>query len=53
MDKKTTKRITPTKGVKIIINREFVGTQSIDDAFVPIIYDDIKKRLDTKCTFDF
>ena len=52
MDKKTVKRVTPTKGVTIIISREFVGTQSIADAFIPVIYDDIKKKIDKDCTFD-
>ena len=52
MDKEKTKRIVAPNGVKIIINREFIGMQSIEDALIPIIYEDIKKQIDNAHTFD-
>lgn len=50
------KRITAKKPVRVIVNREFVGTQTIPEAFIPIIYEDIRKsaaKADTLDTEDF
>lgn len=50
------KRITAKKPVRMVINREFVGTQTIPEAFIPIIYEDIRKsaaKADTLDTEDF
>lgn len=38
--------------VQIIIKREFVGEKSLADAIAPIIYDDIRKKLEETDTFD-
>lgn len=46
------KRIVPKKAVKIIVEREFVGKQSISDAFIPIIYEDIRSSVEQNPTFD-
>ena len=41
-DKKR-KRIVPKAPVQMIISREYVGTQTVTEAFIPIISDDIRK----------
>lgn len=46
------KRIVPKGKVQIIVKREFVGEKSLTDAFIPIIYEDIRKKLETGDTFD-
>lgn len=43
-DKKR-KRIVPKAPVQMIISREYVGTQTVTEAFVPIISEDIGRRL--------
>ena len=43
-DKKR-KRIVPKAPVQMIISREYVGTQTVTEAFVPIISEDIRKKL--------
>lgn len=43
-DKKK-KRIVPKAPVKIIISREYIGTQTVVEAFIPIIYEDIRKSI--------
>lgn len=43
-DKKK-KRIVPKVPVKIIIRREYIGTQTVVEAFIPIIYEDIRKSI--------
>lgn len=40
------------KAVQIIVTHEFVGTQSLEDALVPIICDDIRKQIDAIRTLD-
>ncbi|WP_458575685.1 hypothetical protein [Streptococcus suis] len=42
-DKKR-KRIVPKAPVQMIISREYVGTQTVTEAFVPIISEDIRKK---------
>lgn len=46
------KRITAKKPVRVVINREFVGTQTIPEAFIPIIYEDIRKSAAQADTLD-
>ncbi len=46
------KRIVPKGKVQIIVKREFVGEKSLTDVFIPIIYDDIRKKLENGDTFD-
>ncbi len=49
---KKRKRTVPKAPVQMIISREYVGTQTMTEAFVPVIYEDIKKNLDNSGTFD-
>ena len=54
-DKKTTekrKRIVPGTPVQMIISREYVGAQTITDAFIPIISEDIRRKIAERDTFD-
>lgn len=46
------KRIVPKGKVQIIVKREFVGEKSLTDVFIPVIYEDIRKKLETGDTFD-
>ena len=50
-DKTATKerRRTP---VTVIVEREFIGTKSISEAFIPIIFDDIRKAAEKTHTLD-
>lgn len=49
---KKKKRITAKNSVRIIVQSEFIGTKSIAEAFTPIIYDDIQKRMVQADTID-
>ena len=54
-DKKTTgrrKRIVPKAPVQMIISREYVGTQTVSEAFIPIISEDIRRKIAEGDTFD-
>ena len=54
-DKKTTgrrKRIASKGQVQMIISREYVGTQTVTEAFIPIISEDIRRRIAESDTFD-
>ena len=54
-DRKTTgrrKRIVPKGQVQMIISREYIGTQNFAEAFVKIISEDIRKKIDECDTFD-
>jgi hypothetical protein len=54
-DKKATekrKRIMPKAPVQMIISREYVGTQTVTEAFIPIIFEDIRKKIAEDDTFD-
>lgn len=46
------KKIVPKSPVKIIIQREFVGDKSLAEAFVPTIYEDIRRTAEQADTFD-
>lgn len=46
------KRITPKEPVTVIIQHEFVSTQSLLEAFIPVIYEDIRRKLETGHTID-
>mgnify|MGYP007083673021 FL=1 len=50
-DKKR-KRIMPKAPVQMIISREYVGTQTVTEAFIPIISEDIRKKIAEGDTFD-
>ena len=54
-DKKTDKkrkRVVPKAPVQMIISREYVGTQTVTEAFIPIISEDIRKKIAEGDTFD-
>lgn len=54
-DKKTAerkKRITPKAPVQMVVKHEFVGTQTVIDAFIPIIYEDIRRTVTEVDTLD-
>ena len=40
------------KPVKIIVEHEFIGTQTIYEALTPIIIDDIQRKIDKIGTID-
>jgi len=50
-DKKR-KRVVPKTPVQMIISREYVGTQTVTEAFIPIISEDIRKKIAEGDTFD-
>ena len=50
-DKKR-KRIVPKAPVQMIISREYVGTQTVTEAFIPIISEDIRRKIAEDDTFD-
>ena len=50
-DKKR-KRIVPKAPVQMIVSREYVGTQTVTEAFIPIISEDIRKKIAEGDTFD-
>ena len=50
-DKKR-KRIVPKAPVRMIISREYVGTQTVTEAFIPIISEDIRRKIAEDDTFD-
>lgn len=39
--------IRPNGKVKILVTSEFVGTQSMAEAFIPIICEDLRRKADT------
>ena len=45
-------RIVPKGQVKMIISREYVGTQTVAEAFIPIISEDIRRKIAESDTFD-
>ena len=54
-DKKATekrKRIMPKTPVRMIVSREYVGTQTVTEAFIPIISEDIRRKIAEDDTFD-
>lgn len=38
--------------VQMIVRHEFVGTKTVTDAFIPIIYEDIRKAVSEADTLD-
>ena len=54
-DKKSTKkrkRNMPKAPVRMIVSREYVGTQTVAEAFIPIISEDIRRKIAEDDTFD-
>ena len=49
---KKRKRIVARQPVQMIVSREYVGTQTVTEAFVPIISEDIRKSITGNDTFD-
>ena len=49
---KKRKRIVPKAPVQMIISREYVGTQTVVEAFIPIISEDIRRKIAEDDTFD-
>ena len=50
-DKKR-KRIVAKQPVQMIVSREYVGTQTVSEAFIPIISEDIRRTIAEGDTFD-
>lgn len=46
------KRVTPKAPVQMVVTHEFVGTKTVTDAFIPIIYEDIHKTVSGADTLD-
>ncbi len=46
------KRVTPKAPVQVVVTHEFVGTKTVTDAFIPIIYEDIHKTVSRADTLD-
>ncbi len=51
VDKKR-KRIVAKQPVQMIVSREYVGTQTVAEAFIPIISEDIRRKIAEDDTFD-
>ena len=49
---KKRKRIVTKAPVQMIISREYVGTQTVAEAFIPIISEDIRRKIAEDDTFD-
>ena len=49
---KKRKRIVARQPVQMIVSREYVGTQTIAEAFIPIISEDIRRKIAKDGTFD-
>jgi len=49
---KKRKRIMAKQPVQMIISREYVGTQTVSEAFIPIISEDIRRKIAEDDTFD-
>ena len=41
-----------TVPVQMIVSREYVGTQTVAEAFIPIISEDIRRKIAEGGTFD-
>ena len=50
-DKKR-KRIVARQPVQMIVSREYVGTQTVAEVFIPIISEDIRRKIAEGDTFD-
>ena len=54
-DKKANKKrkhIVARQPVQMIVSREYVGTQTVAEAFIPIISEDIRRKIAEDDTFD-
>ena len=49
---KKRKRIVARQPVQMIVSREYVGTQTVAEAFIPIISEDIRREIAKDGTFD-
>ena len=49
---KKRKRIVARHPVQMIISREYVGTQTVAEVFIPIISEDIRRKIAEGDTFD-
>ena len=49
---KKRKRIVARQPVQMIVSREYVGTQTVAEAFIPIISEDIRRKIAEGDTFD-
>ena len=49
---KKKKRIVARQPVQMIVSREYVVTQTVAEAFIPIISEDIRKSITENDTFD-
>ena len=50
--KKKRKRKGAGQPVQMVVSREYVGTQTVAEAFIPIISEDIRKSITGNDTFD-
>ena len=54
-DKKANKKrkcIVARQPVQMIVSHEYVGTQTVAEAFIPIISEDIRRKIAESDTFD-
>ncbi len=49
---KKRKRIVAKQPVQMIVSREYVGTQTVAEAFIPIIFEDIRRTIAENDTLD-
>lgn len=49
---KKKKRTVLKAPVQVVVRHEFVGTKTVTDAFIPIIYEDIHKTVNGADTLD-
>ena len=49
---KKRKRIVAREPVQMIVSREYVGTQTVAEVFIPIISEDIRRKIAEGDTFD-
>ena len=49
---KKRKRNVAGQPVQMVVSREYVGTQTVAEAFIPIISEDIRKSITENDTFD-
>ena len=49
---KKRKRIVARQPVQMIVSREYVGTQTVAEAFILIISEDIRRKIAESDTFD-
>ena len=49
---KKRKRIVARQPVQMIISREYVGTQTVAEVFIPIISEDIRRKIAEGDIFD-